>query len=131
MKKFFFLFVTILVFNSCTSNNDDDVVSDVIVGTWGLLSEYGTPATDCTGRSTLIFQNDGTLTINTFLEDLDLNECFDTGTFVGTWEKGDGDEYILGRPGVPTVTESILFSNNDNTMTILETGEIAFIYSRQ
>ncbi len=130
MKKILLLLLTLLVFNSCMSNNDD-VPSDIIVGTWALLSEYGTPSTDCTGQSTLVFRTDGTLVINTFLEDLDLNQCFDTGVFNGTWEKGDNDEYILSRPGVNPVTETILFTSNNNTMTILETGEVAFIYNRQ
>lgn len=126
MKKPFFiiLFYISLAIISCSKDNNSnspEELDDLIVGIWnqpgqGTVLNDGTDnysiyTYQCAFEGRWTFESNGNFQIITF--DGPDNECFETGTVTGTWEKINNEEYKF-------MVLSDSNGNNENTTATLE-----------
>ena len=111
MKKILILLLSITMFTACS--DDDDASSEGnIVGTWMLVEANNVPGftlDDCTGRSTITFNEDNSATSNfsSYVGDacLSIEE-------EGNWSSSSNSRYTIEIPGFDDpVTGTITFSN--------------------
>ncbi|TDQ29896.1 lipocalin-like domain-containing protein [Tenacibaculum caenipelagi] len=129
MKKIIALSILTVTLLSCSSNENTPLSDDIIIGKWQLIRQYGDDADECTKKSTMIFENDFDLIINTYLSLTD-DECVSTGITKGNWNKKGENLYTLERQGL-SIDTSIRFEDNNNTLIFLEEGEEELAYSRK
>ncbi|MGQ3678728.1 lipocalin-like domain-containing protein [Tenacibaculum discolor] len=129
MKKIITLSILAASLLSCSSNENTPLSDDIIIGKWQLIRQYGDDTDDCTKKSTITFENDFDLIINTYLSLTD-DECVSTGTTKGNWNKKSENLYTLERQGL-SIDTSIRFEDNNNTLIFLEGGEEELAYRRK
>lgn len=141
MKKIISILIVAVLFISTVSceNDDDTNFSDPIVGTWELIAIFENnveiPLEFCEDLEVLVFRSNGVFEDEFFVEDFDFN-CVTDEVFVGTWEYEGGGDYIFELDG-DVVIENIIFNNNNNTFSMIDTFTFngftfteEYIYSR-
>lgn len=127
--KLFFAFLLFAGVASCSSDDDgntnEPADQDRIVGEWRIqsLSIDGeqTELSECDLQSRIVFSANGNITVTSFYEDVDSEQCV-SEVYTETWEyRGNNVYRITDEDGPTDVT--ITFSNNNNTFTITEENE--------
>jgi len=101
------------MFTACSDDDDASSERD-IVGTWMLVEANNVPGftiDDCTGRSTITFNEDNTAT-STFFNAVG-DDCLST-TEEGSWSNSSGSNYTIEIPGFDDpVAGTVTFSGAD------------------
>ncbi|WP_157730154.1 lipocalin-like domain-containing protein [Tenacibaculum jejuense] len=117
MKKLLLITASILLFVSCS---DDETVSDPILGTWKLEmqgftdtnGEFIDETNECTKKSILVFNSDGTHTTELF-GGTDASNCDSDGIEKYTWKNNGNNVYELLEDG-ETTPDLITINFTDN-----------------
>lgn len=124
MKKILLTLLCTFTFLSCSNSNED---TDIIVGTWGLFSINNVEVSDCEKMSTITFNLDGSTTGTTYM--INNNICAQQGVNdITTWVNNRNNIYIISPNTSNALEWKIVFSDNNNTMDIVNEG---VIYKRQ
>lgn len=126
MKRFLFilaLFISGSCLITCSSDDDDLVVQDRIIGKWQLTKEYlngmELPLDDCELQMTINFFENGTYTEREYEYDEDEVECTSLPVKNGTWEFLGNSSYFISDIDVESL--EIKFSGNTMTASYSET----------
>ena len=127
MKRFW-LFLALIVSSSClltcSSDDDEPVVKDKILGKWKLSMEYlngiEIPLSECERQMTIEFFESGTYSEKDFEYDEENDICTGLPLKTGTWENLGNSNYYLSDLGV----ESLKITFAGNLMTVLYSERI-------
>ncbi|WP_442266805.1 lipocalin family protein [Tenacibaculum sp. ZS6-P6] len=122
MKKLLSIAAALLLAVSCS--DDDNTVTDPIIGTWKLEKQVTQDngqtideTNECTKKSTLVFNSDGTTT-SEFYGGTDATNCNSDGVDKGTWKSnGSGVYEFLEDGGTTPDVITINFTDNNTKFT--------------
>lgn len=124
MKLFFGILMGLIIFSSCSSNDDSNISSSLIIGIWKPIKDVGVCSTGdevtndydpCEQTNRLTFNEDGSYSESSYY--LSGNECLLEYEGDGTWIITNGDLSITLGDG--TFIQVTFFELSEN---ILKTG---------
>jgi hypothetical protein len=132
MKKLIYLCLTLILFSSCDSN-EENLSFDPIIGTWQLVSEAKNGieiTTDCTKQTTLTFL-ENRITKEIGFYEKENNDCLSKKESSG-WINTGNSNYDIIYEADRKKTVKIYFSQNNNVFSIIESetfNDITYTYS--
>lgn len=123
MKKILILTIAIFSLISCSSEEGDGTnSSDPIIGTWSAFSINGTELSACLKKSTLIFSENGNLSISSYYVNSN-GDCLSENSS-GTWTNKGNNIYSVTLENDGPSQSKVTFSDNNNTMTVADENTV-------
>ncbi|WMI69006.1 lipocalin family protein [Mangrovimonas sp. YM274] len=135
------IILNLVLITACSSDDSQDSNSSVdpLIGTWQYVTQFENDvqytANDCS-PSTIVFTQSGNRT-DAYYDTNNTGDCVVVDTVNMTWQQLNDGTYQFTQNGY-SFSETVLFSENNNTLTLEDTDEdgngnvitYSFIYTR-